>query len=359
MPDLPDSILVTGGAGFVGSSLAVHLKTSNPEMRVMVMDNLRRTGSVLNLPRLAASGVIFHHGDIRSAVDLGQIPEFDLLIDCSADPSVHAGHTNSPIGVIETNLAGTVNCLEEARTRGAAFLFLSTSRIFSIVEINNLPFIENISRFDWDLSGNEIGVTASGISESFSLRGARSFYGATKLACEHLIQEYVHAYGMKALVNRCGLIAGPWQMGKEEQGVVALWVARHAFRKPLRYHGFGGHGKQVRDVLHIDDLSLLVAKQIAEVDDWDGGVFNVGGGVDHVVSLRELTDLCIAATSNRIPIESQPVTSAVDIRIYITDNKRVSDRFSWKPVKTPINVVHDIARWIESAGPDLAATLRW
>src|SRR5262249_36295214 len=155
------------------------------------------------------------------------LPDFDLLIDCSAEPSVQAGLDGSPMYLLNTNLIGTINCLEVARRRGAAFMFLSTSRVYPITTLNAIPFRENTSRFYWDTALHIPGFSEHGIAENFPLDGVRSFYGVSKLASELLLQEYIYTYNMTAIINRCGLLAGPWQMGKVDQGVVTLWVARH------------------------------------------------------------------------------------------------------------------------------------
>jgi CDP-paratose 2-epimerase len=341
------SLLITGGAGFVGSNLALLFREAHPELSVTVMDSLKRRGSELNLPRLREAGVEFRHGDIRSPDDFEDLSPFDLLVDCSAEPSVQAGVSGSPRGVLDTNLVGTINCLEAARVRGAAFLFLSTSRIYPIAALNSLPFVETETRFRWAAREGIPGFSTRGIAEGFTLDGARSFYGTSKLACEQVIQEYVHSYGLRALVNRCGVLAGPWQMGKVDQGVVTLWVARHYFGRPLRYTGFGGHGKQVRDILHVGDLFDLLELQFDAPERWDGRVYNVGGGNDGSVSLLELTDLCVRETGKTVPIAAVPETSGVDLRIYVTDSHKAEVDFAWRPTRNPARVVSDIRAWIE------------
>ena len=204
------------------------------------MDSLKRRGGELNLPRLKAAGVDFRHGDVRCPMDFDCLPAFDVMIDCSAEPSVQAGLTGSPRGVLEVNLVGTVNCLEAARARGAAVLLLSTSRVFPIEALNALPFDEDETRFRWRGVSGVPGFSEAGIAEDFTIEGARSFYGTSKLAAELLIQEYVFSYGMRALIDRCGVLAGPWQMGKVDQGVVTLWVARHYFEPRSVTPGSGG-----------------------------------------------------------------------------------------------------------------------
>lgn len=113
------------------------------------------------------------------------------MIDCSAEPSVQAGLEHSPRYLLETDLVGTINCLEAARARGAAFLFLSTSRIYPIARLNALPYDETETRFHWREEPGVPGFSECGIAEDFPISGARSFYGASKLAGEQLIQEYV------------------------------------------------------------------------------------------------------------------------------------------------------------------------
>jgi len=339
-------VLITGGAGFVGANLALACKQAFAGVDVIAFDNLKRRGSELSLPRLKRAGVVFQHGDIRCREDVDTWPAFDLLIDCSAEPSVQAGVDGCPLPVIQNNLLGTIHCMEAARRHQAAFLFLSTSRVYPIERINSLAFREQSTRFAWTGDDSLPGYSARGIGEDFPLTGARSLYGATKLAAELLLQEFAALYHMPVLINRCGLLTGPWQMGKVDQGVVTLWVARHAFGQPLRYIGFGGQGKQVRDMLHVDDLFALVVRQMADLSRWDGRVYNVGGGREVSASLLELTNVCQQATGKIVPATSEPATSAVDVRIYLTDNGRVDADFAWTPRKSVPAIVEDIYTWL-------------
>src|SRR5215472_1698665 len=140
--------LVTGGAGFVGSHLALALKRSHPGMQVTALDNLHRRGSELNLERLAEGGVAFVRGDVRSPKDLSAIaPAPDLIVECSAEPSAQAGYGGSPEYLVETNLMGCFHCLELARRVKADFIFLSTSRVYPYGLLNALPFEELDTRF--------------------------------------------------------------------------------------------------------------------------------------------------------------------------------------------------------------------
>ena len=246
------NILITGGAGFVGSNLALKLKKKYPKTKIFVLDNLKRRGSELNISRLREVKIDFIHGDIRCKEDFEEIKNIDLILECSAEPSVLAGIDSSPSYLLNTNLFGTVNCLEIARRYKADFIFLSTSRVYPIEPINKLNFIEKNDRFDLGNKQTVIGASKNGIAEKFPLNKARSLYGATKLCSEILLQEYIESYKIRGIINRCGVITGPWQMGKVDQGVFVLWVARHIFGGKLSYIGYEGKGKQVRDFIHID-----------------------------------------------------------------------------------------------------------
>ena len=350
-------VLVTGGAGFVGSNLCLSFKADRPDDEVIALDNLKRDGSYLNIPRFKAAGIEFRHGDIRNREDLEDLGPLDLIVEASAEPSVLAGFDSSPAYLLNTNLVGTLNCLELARRSDARFLFLSTSRIYPHQRLNDAAWIEKETRFELADEQSTPGLSARGVAEDFPLEGARSLYGATKLASELIIHEYVDMYGLKALVNRCGVLTGPWQMGKVDQGVVVLWVARHMFGRPLAYIGFGGTGKQVRDILHVDDLFELLKLQLADEDAWGGEVFNVGGGVDVSVSLQELTRLCEQSTGATIDIRAEVEGRPADLTGYLTDCAKVTGRFGWRPTRSTREVVDDIRDWINQHRDGLAAVL--
>jgi len=343
-----DSILITGGAGFIGSSLAVFFKKKFPSAEVLCFDNLKRRGSELNLHRLKEAGIRFFHGDVREGEDFESLPPFDLMVECSAEPSVLAGVTSSPRYVLNTNLFGTVQCLEEVRKNDAAMIFLSTSRVYPYRLINSLPYTEEETRFSLGEATSCPGVSTSGINEEFPLRGPRSLYGATKLCSEFIIGEYIDSYGIRAIINRCGLVSGPWQMGKVDQGVVMLWTACHIFGKNLAYFGYNGTGKQVRDVLHVDDLCRLIALQGERIGELNGEIFNVGGGAGNSISLREMTSLCREVTGVTISVSSEPVNRPNDLIWYITDNAKVSRSLGWQPEKTVKETITDISRWIQA-----------
>ena len=343
-----ENVLITGGAGFVGSTLAIAIRRAHPGTKVVAFDNLRRRGSELNLPRLKAEGVRFVHGDVRSLADLAGIqPPPDLILECSAEPSVLAGYGGSPEYLIHTNLTGCFHCLEIARQTKADFLLVSTSRVYPVAPVNALSFEETETRYSLLPAQSITGASDYGISEEFPLHGARSLYGMTKLAAELMVAEYGDAYGIRYVIDRCGLLTGPWQMAKADQGVVAFWVAAHCLNRGLKYIGFGGTGKQVRDFLHIDDFCDLVLDQIDNLNAYAGRHWNVGGGVRNSLSLLEATALCRDVTGRTVNVVASDENRPVDLRFYITDHRAVSAVRGWTPQRDARRTLSDIAEWID------------
>lgn len=339
-------ILITGGAGFVGSNYAIWLACRHDGVSITAVDNLKRRGSELNLPRLREHGIAFVHADIRNPEDLAlEHLRPELIVDCSAEPSALAGYADSDY-VVRTNLFGTANCLELARRCGADVLFLSTSRVYPIELLNRIAVDESPLRFDIAEVQSVPGVSRNGVSETFPLDGARTLYGATKLASEILLQDYAEAYKLRYVINRCGVIAGPWQMGKVDQGVFALWVAAHRFQRPLSYIGWGGEGKQVRDLLYIDDLCELLDIELARMAELSGSVFNAGGGTSSALSLQETTRLCEMITGHKVEFRKEPENRRGDVRLYISDNARIYARTGWQPRRSAEVALAAIDEWM-------------
>ena len=349
-------VLVTGGAGFVGANLAVSLAERHPSWEVIAFDNLHRRGSELNLSRLREARVEFVHGDVRDEDDLREVEGIDAIVECSAEPSVLAGVDSAPSYAVHTNLLGAYNCLELARRECAQLIFLSTSRVYPVAPLTRLGYHEQATRFELDEVQDQPGASGAGISEAFPLAGARTLYGATKLAAELLVEEYATAYGLPAVIDRCGVIAGPWQMGKVDQGVFTYWLASHVLGRRLRYLGFRGSGKQVRDVLHVADLVDLVDEQVGAPHDWFG-VLNVGGGPEHALSLRETTELCREITGATVEVDQTGDERPGDIPIYVSDCSRLYAATEWRPRRTPVDVLLDIHAWLTDHRADLQSVL--
>lgn len=339
-------ILVTGGAGFIGASTALGLAARHPEWEIVTLDNLRRRGSELNIPRLREAGISFVHGDVRELEDLLSVGEINALVECSAEPSVLAGVDGSPEYAVKANLVGAYHCLELARRQNAQLLFLSTSRVYPVAGLIGLALEETETRYELADSQPVRGASRAGIAEDFPLEGARTLYGTTKLSAELLIEEYRESYGIATVINRCGVIAGPWQMGKVDQGVFTYWMLAHHFGRHLRYIGFGGSGKQVRDLLHVEDLVDLIDRQLRDPAHWDGFVANVGGGRECSLSLRETTELCAEITGRRLEIVAEEESRPGDVPIYLSNCARLYSHSDWRPRRGPHEILDDIHAWI-------------
>lgn len=351
-------ILVAGGAGFVGSSLCFRLKEKCPAYDIIAFDNLKRRGAELNLPGFRERDIGFVHGDIRNVEDILAVGPFDVLVEASAEPSVLAGLDSDPTFVINNNLYGSINCFNICLKYGARLIFLSTSRVYPIEKIERANIVELAERYAFSELQDRTGISVKGISEGFSLEGARSFYGSTKLAAEYFIAEYAAFYGLQAAITRFGVIAGPRQMGKTDQGVVTLWMAKHYWKQPLTYIGFGGEGKQVRDILHIEDAIDLIELQIHRPELFSGKIFNAGGGLKGSISLREMTALCARITGNTLGIGSDPKTRPADLRIYISDNTKIQRETGWSPKRDPEVIFIDIFNWIRQEEDRLVGILK-
>jgi len=161
-----------------------------------------------------------------------------------------------------------------------------------------------------------------------------------------LIEEYREMYGLRAVVNRCGVLAGPWQMGKVDQGFIVLWMARHAYGGALAYTGFGGEGLQVRDILHVEDLYELIKRQLRQLDRCCGATYNVGGGSELSVSLRELTQWCQRLTGRFLQIGQVAQTRPADVPFYVGDSGSVQAATGWRPRRKLDGLLDDIHRWL-------------
>lgn len=340
-------VLVTGGAGFVGSHVAIRLAESGA--RVIALDNLHRRGSELNLGRLHDAGVEFVRGDVRCAADL-TFPgrEIDWIVDCAAEPAVTAGYGAGSRYVAETNIGGTVNCLELAREKSARVVFLSTSRVYPTARLNALSFVEEDTRYRLSDVQSQPGASGAGISEAFPLDGVRTLYGTTKLASELLLEEYGDANSVEYVVNRLGVISGPGQMGKVEQGIFSLVMARHVFGGDVRFIGWGGAGKQVRDVVHIEDVWELLVQQWAAWPQVRGKTFNAGGGVSVSLSLAEAGALCEELTGAHVTVHREPATRHGDVRVYVTDHSAVTATVGWSPQRDARTILRDLRDWMHA-----------
>ena len=329
-------ILITGGCGFVGSNIAIFLRKKLKKAKIFSLDNLFRKGSEINLKRLNKYGIKNFKFDIKNYKKINKLKKFDLIIDCCAEPAIEASRKD-PDRVFQTNLIGTFNILKKCAHDKSNIIFLSSSRVYSITALNKLVKNRNLKK---DI------INKKAINEKFETSLASSLYGYTKLSSEKLIREFSFVNNTNYIINRFGVIAGPWQFGKQDQGFVSMWIARHIFKMKLSYIGFGGYGNQIRDVIHIDDVCRLIHLQILQIKKKFNNTFNVGGGLKNAISLKQLTVKCQKLTNHKINIGKQKKTSIFDIPIYITDNKKIMNHYNWKPLKTIDDILKDVYQWI-------------
>jgi len=351
-------ILITGVCGFVGSRLSIALSGLIENAEIYGIDNLLRPGAEGNREPLESRGIHFVHGDVRARSDVDSLPACDWVIDAAANPSVLAGvdGRSSPRQVTEHNLMGTLNVLEYCREHKAGLVLLSSSRVYSVRHLADLPVVQQGAAFVLDttrpLPG---GVSAAGVTEAFPVCQPISLYGATKLASEIMAIEYGSTFGFPVWVNRCGVLAGAGQFGTAEQGIFSYWVHAHAGRRPLRYIGFGGHGHQVRDAFHPDDLAELIRLQWRRDPPADP-IYNAGGGAVNAMSLAELTAWCNERFGKHEP-QPDPRPRPFDTPWLVMDASRVRADFGWAPRRSLDTILEEIAAHARN-NPDWLARCR-
>jgi CDP-paratose 2-epimerase len=349
-------ILVSGVCGFVGSSVTQSLLEHDSGLEVIGLDNLSRSGSHLNIEPLRKRGVKLIHADLRSPSDLESIPAIDWIIDAAANPSVLAGidGATSSRQLIEHNLYGTVNLLELAKRHRAGFILLSTSRVYSVRSLSEIPVMAKGDAFAPDQEVDlPQGVSEHGISESFSTAPPLSLYGSSKLASECIALEYGETFGFPVWINRCGVLAGAGQFGRADQGIFSFWINAYLRRAPLKYIGFDGAGHQTRDCLHPRDLLPVLQKQFAAGERQNPRILNFGGGTANSMSLTQLSKWC-AARFGAHSVESDPAPRAFDVPWLVLDSRRAGESWYWRPTISLEAILEEIAqhaeanpRWLE------------
>tara|TARA_B100001996_G_scaffold357815_1_gene321987 strand:- start:9 stop:1007 length:999 start_codon:yes stop_codon:yes gene_type:complete len=320
-------ILITGGCGFIGSNLAIFLKDKIKNVKITSIDNLSRKGSSLNYKRLSQKKIKNFKSDIAKSNKIMKLQKFDLIIHCAAEPAIEASREKIE-EVFNSNLVGTFNVLKKCAKDGSNIIYLSSSRVYAM---------ENLFKLNKKVS----------VKENFNVENSKSIYGFTKLSSELLIKEYSYLHKIKYIINRVALVSGPWQFGKEEQGFVSLWVWRHLNHLKLSYIGFGGTGRQVRDVLHIQDLCELILLQIKKLKKTNNKLMNVGGGKRNSLNLLQLTKLSSHITKNKIRIGSIKKTSPYDVPYYVSNISYVKKLYKWKPKRDLKKIVADLYFWMK------------
>jgi CDP-paratose 2-epimerase len=331
-------IAVFGGCGFVGTNICLLARKRGWE--VIAFDNLIRKDTEENIPHLTKSGVNLIRGDIRNYVDFDRLPkDLDGIFNLAANPGI-PWSLEYPAYDFQTNAMGALNVLEYSRNNGnIPVIFASTNKVYS-EEINEYPLIEGEERYDLkaEPSYKTKGISSEGIAETFPMdsvgRYPHSPYGVSKSAADLLHQEYFHAFKVPTVINRMSCIYGEYQKGVADQG----W-ASHFVRTLVQGDGkvdIFGDGKQVRDMLWGGDVAELYLKELEQIREVAGEVFNVGGGVKNTLSLIEALSLIEGIYGKQFETKFHDWRHA-DQKVYISDITKVTSNkaLNWSPKITP------------------------
>lgn len=337
-------VLITGICGFVGSALALELKQLVSGIDIVGVDNLSRPGSEVNRALLKKHGIRFIHADLRNPSDLEPLPPSDWVIEAAANPSVLAGVTASASSrqLMEHNLFSTVNALEYCKRHRAGMILLSTSRVYSLAALSELPMETKDDAFSPSFAKiPAAGLSPAGVTEKFSTEPPLSLYGSAKLASEVVALDYGAAFDFPVHINRCGVLAGAGQFGKPDQGIFSFWLHSWKAKRPLKYIGFGGNGYQLRDCLHPRDLCALLVLQM-KAPDKSGRVLNVSGGAESGISLANLSKWCERRFGPH-SVSADPVVRKYDVPWLVLDSSRALKEWNWRPTMKLESILEEIA----------------
>jgi CDP-paratose 2-epimerase len=335
-------ILVTGGAGFIGSHTTEYYAKKGEE--VIVFDNLSRTeilGKVVGDPLYnwkylqQYGNVKLVRGDIRNFEQVKEVAkDVDAIIHVAAQVAVTTSITNPRID-FEINALGTFNILEVARLEDASLVFTSTNKVYG-ENVNKIPVIEKETRYEYaDPSFKE------GISETFPIDlTGHSPYGCSKLVADIYVQDYTHTYGLKTGVFRMSCIYGERQFGVEDQGWVSWLTIATLTGKPITIYG---DGKQVRDVLYVEDLIDAFDKFLNSSLKHE--VFNIGGGPENTLSLLELLEM-LKRMSGLNPKVSFAGWRPADQKVYVSNISKAERLLNWRPKVDPGEGLKKLIEWI-------------
>ncbi len=331
-------VLITGGAGFIGCNTAKRFMDEGHE--VVVLDNLSRHGADVNLDWLKSCGTLtVVIEDIKNSealnATLRKYRDLDVIIHLAGQVAVTTSVQN-PRKDFDDNALGTFNLLEAVRLNGLdpVFIFSSTNKVYGGLE--HLDVIEEKSRYRF--KSLEMGVP-----EETQL-DFHSPYGCSKGAADQYVRDYHRIYGLRSVVFRQSCIYGYRQFGIEDQGWVAWFTIATLLDRPITIYGTG---KQVRDVLFIDDLVDAYGAAIDKIDSVAGSIYNVGGGLGNVISLRELLEL-LEKISGKPGRYSYTETRPGDQPVFVCDLRRIEAELGWRPRIGVEEGVRKLAAWVDA-----------
>ncbi|HSU56372.1 MAG TPA: SDR family NAD(P)-dependent oxidoreductase [Candidatus Dormibacteraeota bacterium] len=335
-------ILITGGAGFIGTNLAHRLL--NDGKRVLIFDNLSRAGVENNLRWLLETHgerVEFQRGDVRDPKSLARaVAKCSHVFHFAAQVAVTTSLDN-PIEDFEINARGTLNLLEaiRAQTNPPSIVLTSTNKVYGDLADVTLQAVNG--RYE----PVEEKLRAHGFGEARPL-AFHSPYGCSKGAACQYVLDYARTFGLRTAVFRMSCIYGPHQFGNEDQGWVAHFLIKAMQGRPITIYG---DGRQVRDILFVDDLVnafLLAHKHIGEIS---GQAFNIGGGPGNTISLLELLDLIAELRGEAVPADFS-AWRAADQKYYVSDTRKFSGQTGWSSTVNVRDGVTRLYQWLEEFG---------
>lgn len=333
-------VLITGGAGFIGSNAAKSFAQDG--WRVSILDNLSRVGSNRNLEWLRHQVTIdFFEADVRNTSEIDRIVsqgDFDTVIHLAGQVAVTTS-VISPRLDFETNVLGTFNLLEAIRNYSPNTILLnaSTNKVYG--GLSGVQIRERDQRY-------EFADNPCGIAETHAL-DFHSPYGCSKGAADQYVIDYARIYGLRTVSFRQSCIYGTRQLGVEDQGWVAWFIIAHLLGKPIKIYG---NGKQVRDVLFVDDLVAAYKAAIQKIDAVSGQVFNIGGGVQNTLSLLELIDYLGDISGKKVD-HSFSDWRPGDQPVYMSDIQKASQSLNWEPGTSVKDGVAKLYDWVSHNKP--------
>lgn len=335
-------VLVTGGAGMVGSHTAEYYAKRQEE--VIILDNLMRSRlfeydkksveynwnylkQYRNIRRV--KGDIRDKRDVLSAIGKG----VDLCVHTAGQPGVGLS-VKEPMEDFSINAYGTLNVLEclRQKCRDACFIYCSTNKVFG-ENVDRIKLAEKEKRYVFDAQ--------AGVREDMPIDlTGHTPYGASKYTGDIYAQEYAHIYGMKTAVFRMSCIYGVRQFGFEDQGWIAHFIISNFIGRPVTIYG---NGKQVRDILYVEDLVGAYDKFFR--NSIRHGVYNIGGGPDNTTSLLELIEMIDKETGTRTEYKFGDWRPS-DQKVYISDIAKVRKALDWQPKITPAYGVKLLTDWV-------------
>lgn len=336
-------ILINGGCGFLGSNLAEYALDNNIEL--VIFDNLSRLGSANNLSWLKNKGKFkFIHGDIRNTNDVEVLirEQKPNAIFHVAGQVAMTTSIDNPRKDFEVNAIGTLNVLEAIRkySPNTSMFFSSTNKVYG-----------DLNQYNYDDIGTRYVCREfpRGYSEKINLE-FRSPYGCSKGTADQYMLDYAKVYGLKTVVFRHSSMYGGRQYATYDQGWVgwfckqAIDIKRGILKKPFY---ISGNGKQVRDVLHADDMINLYYSALNNIDDIHGQVFNIGGGYENSLSLIELFKILEQKLDIKMRYEELPWRES-DQKVFIADITKAKDFIKWNPNVNKEKGIDKMLEWVSS-----------